>query len=169
MVRPTTGAPQLASTGSTATYLGTPYKLKYSYNAETTYVLGEFYWQVTRGQKTFNRDFEGSKGMLSMEQGANEITWSAGDKLASDTVAKAFKLEDKKDLLQRDDTGPFVAKSGLGCGTIILIAVVILILLALLSRCNSCDPQKENCSSSSSGYRSSGGSYGGYSSGGSHK
>ena len=43
-----------------------------------------------------------------------------------------------------------------------------LILLILLSRCSSCDPRVENCSSSSS-YRSSGGSYGGYSSGGSHK
>ena len=167
MVRPTTGAPQLGGTGSTATYLGTPYKLKYSYEAETTYVLGEFYWQVTRGQKTSNRDYESSKGVLSMEQSPNEITWSAGDKIASDAVAKAFKLNDKADALKRDDTGPFVAKSGLGCGTIILIAVVILVLLILLSRCSRCDPRVENCSSSSS--RSSGGSYGGYSSGGSHK
>jgi hypothetical protein len=168
MVRPTTGAPQMAATGRSATYMGTKYDLKYTYEAETTYVLGEFYWQVTRGQKTTNRDFASAKGLLSMEQSPNEITWSAGDKLSSDTVAKAFKLDDKKDVLKRDDPGPFVAKSGLGCGTIIIIAVVILILLILLSRCSSCDPRVENCSSSSS-YRSSGGSYGGYSSGGSHK
>ncbi|PIF92433.1 uncharacterized protein DUF4178 [Acidovorax sp. 62] len=167
MVRPTTGAPQLASSGRTATYMGTKYDLKYTYEAETTYVLGEFYWQVSRGQKTSNRDFASSKGLLSLEQSANEITWSSGDKLSSDTVAKAFKLDDKKDVLQRDDTGPFVAKSGMGCGTIILIAVVIIIVLILMSRCSSCDPRVENCSSS--GYRSSGGSYGGYSSGGGHK
>jgi endogenous inhibitor of DNA gyrase (YacG/DUF329 family) len=160
MVRPTTGAPQLASNGRTATYMGTKYDLKYTYEAETTYVLGEFYWQVTRGQKTTNRDFASSKGLLSMEQSPNEITWSAGDKLASDTVAKAFKLDDKADVLARDDPGPFVAKSGLGCGTIILIAVIILILLIILSNCSG---------SSGSGYRSSGGSFGGYSSGGSHK
>jgi endogenous inhibitor of DNA gyrase (YacG/DUF329 family) len=160
MVRPTTGAPQLASSGRTATYMGTKYDLKYTYEAETTYVLGEFYWQVTRGQKTTNRDFASSKGLLSMEQSPNEITWSAGDKLASDTVAKAFKLDDKADVLARDDPGPFVAKSGLGCGTIILIAVIILILLIILSNCSG---------SSGSGYRSSGGSFGGYSSGGSHK
>jgi len=110
----------------------------------------------------------GSKGVLSLEQSRNEVTWSAGDKIASDTVAKAFKLDDKKDVLQRDDPGPFVAKSGMGCGTIILVAVVIIILLIILSRCSSCDPRVENCSSSSS-YRSSGGSYGGYSSGGGHK
>ena len=168
MVRPTTGAPQLAASGRSATYLGTTYQLKYHYDAETTYVLGEFYWQVSRGQKTSNRDFASIKGVLSLEQSRNEVTWSAGDKIASDTVAKAFKLDDKKDVLQRDDPGPFVAKSGMGCGTIILIAVVIIILLIILSRCSSCDPRVENCSSSSS-YRSSGGSYGGYSSGGGHK
>ncbi|NUN60620.1 MAG: DUF4178 domain-containing protein, partial [Burkholderiaceae bacterium] len=160
MVRPTTGAPQMTANGRSATYLGTKYDLKYHYEAETTYVLGEFYWQVTRGQKTSNRDFASAKGLLSMEQSANEVTWSAGDKLASDTVVKAFKLEDKKDVLQRDDPGPFVAAKGVGCGTIILIAVVILILLIILSDCSG---------SSGSGYRSSGGSFGGYSSGGSHK
>lgn len=165
MVRPTTGAPQLAAGGQSATYLGTTYQLKYSYEAETTYVLGEFYWQVTRGQKTFNRDFASAKGLLSMEQGANEITWSGGDKLSSDTVVKAFKLEDKKDVLQRDDPGPFVAKSGMGCGTILVIALIIIILLVILSNCSG----SPGSSGSGSSYRSSGGSYGGYSSGGSHK
>src|SRR3989344_1766841 len=160
MVRPTTGAPQLSSNGRTATYMGTKYELKYTYEAETTYVLGEFYWQVTRGQKTSNRDFASAKGLLSLEQTPNEVTWSAGDKLASDTVAKAFKLEDKADVLQRDDPGPFTAKSGLGCGTIILIAIIIIILLIILSNCSG---------SSGSGRRSSGGSFGGSSSGESHK
>jgi hypothetical protein len=167
MVRPTTGAPQLSGNGRSATYLGTKYDLKYSYEAETTYVLGEFYWQVTRGQKTSNRDFASAKGLLSMEQSRNEVTWSSGDKLSADTVAKAFGLQDKKDQLQRDDVGPFVAAKGMGCGTIILIAVILLIVLVLFSRCSSCDPRVENCSSSS--YRSSGGSWGGSSSGGSHK
>lgn len=159
LVRPTTGAPQMAANGRSATYLGTKYELKYSYEAETTYVLGEFYWQVTRGQKTSNRDFASSKGLLSLEQTPSEVTWSSGDKLASDTVAKAFGLENKKDLLQRDDPGPFVASKGMGCGTIIVIAIII--LLIILSDCSG---------SSGSGFtRSSGGSWGGYSSGGSHK
>ena len=160
MVRPTTGAPQLTGGGNAATYLGTTYRIKYSYNAETTYVLGEFYWQVERGQKTFNRDFESPRGLLSMEQGAGEITWSAGDRIGSDAVAQAFRLEGSQDMLQRDDPGPFVAAKGVGCATIILVGVVILILLIVLSNCSG---------SSGSGYRSSGGSFGGYSSGGSHK
>ena len=160
LVRPTTGAPQVSANGRSATYLGTKYDLKSTYTAETTYVLGEFYWQVARGQTTSNRDFASSKGLLSMEQSPNEITWSAGDKISSDTVTTAFKLDGHQDALKRDDPGPFVAKSGLGCSTIIVIAVVIIILLILLSNCSG---------SSGGGYRSSGGSFGGYTSGGSHK
>ena len=163
LVRPTTGAPALAKNGRSATYLGKTYELKYSYEAETTYVLGEFYWPVVRGQKTFNRDFASAKGLLSMEQGANEITWSAGDKMASTAVAKAFGLTDQQDLLQRDDPGPFVASKGVGCATLIIIAVVLLILVLLISRCS------DSSGGSGGSYRSSGGSFGGFSTGGGHK
>ena len=161
MVKPTTGAPTLASSNATtATYLGKSYQQQYAYNAETTYVAGEFYWKVERGQKTFNRDFAAGKSLLSMERSASELTWSSGDKLDSAAVAAAFKLDAKKEMFKRNDAAPLSAASGLGCGTIILIVVVIIVLLIILSTCSS---------SSGSGYRSSGGSSGGYSSGGGHK
>lgn len=165
VVKPTTGAPVMAESGQSATYLGTKYQLKETYTAETNYVAGEFYWQVTRGQKTSNRDFTGGNNLLSLEQTPNEVTWSSGSKIASEEVAKAFKLDDKKDLLKRGDAKSI---SGMGCGTIIIILLVILLFLGLISRCSSCDPNVENCSSSSSS-RSSGGSFGGSSSGGGHK
>lgn len=50
--------------------------------------------------------------------------------------------------------------------TFVIIIVVLVLLSMLESRCSSCDPAVENCSSS---YRSSGGSFGGWSSGGGHK
>ena len=168
LVRPTTGAPSMASsTASSASYLGTNYTLKYSYTAETNYVCGEFYWVVHRGQTTQNKDFANGKRLLSMEQSPTELVWSSGDQLASEVVAKAFKLEGKEDLLKRD-VEPFSAAKGIGIGTIIVVLVVTLILLSLLSKCSSCDPNVENCSSSSSS-RSSGGSWGGFSGGGGHK
>lgn len=165
VVKPTTGAPVMASNGQSATYLGTKYQLKETYNAETNYVAGEFYWQVARGQKTSNRDFVAGNNMLSLEQTPTEVTWSSGAKIASDEVAKAFKLEGKKDLLKRSDAKTI---SGIGCGTIIVILLIILVFLFVIGRCSSCDPKVENCSSSSSS-RSSGGSFGGSSSGGGHK
>lgn len=166
LVRPTTGAPKLAKDEKTASYLGTDYRLKYSYEAETNYVCGEFYWNVARGQKTFNRDFANGKRLLSLEQSGTEQTWSSGDQIASEVVAKVFGLEDKKDLFKRD-VAPLSAGASIGMGTIIVILVVTVLLISLLSRCSSCDPRIENCSSSSS--RSSGGSFGGFSGGGGHK
>lgn len=171
LVRPATGAPKLSANGKGAHYLNTPYQLEYGYEAETTYVLGEFYWPVERGQKTFNRDFASStgRGILSMEQTPQEVTWSVGSKLDSAIVAKAFKLDGQADLFKREDAAPLAGAGGIGCGTwiVILFLLPLIVMLVLGGSCSSCDPQRENCTSSS--YRSSGGSYGGYSSGGGHK
>jgi ribosomal protein S27AE len=41
VVKPTTGAPKYTDGGSTASYLGTSYQLKYSYQAQTSYVAGQ--------------------------------------------------------------------------------------------------------------------------------
>ncbi len=168
VVKPTTGAPVMSDNGQSASYLGTRYQLKESYNAQTSYVAGEFYWQVRRGQKTSNRDFVNGKSLLSLEQSPNEVTWSVGSQIDSDAVAKAFKLEDKKDLLKRSDAGPASLAKGMGMGTIIVLVLVLLLFLLLISRCSGCDPATQNCNSGSSS-RSSGGSFGGYSSGGGHK
>jgi len=163
IVKPTTGAPGYDDGAANAKYLGTSYRLKYSYEASTTYVAGEFYWPVERGQKTFNRDFASGNAVLSMERTPREITWSSGSTIDSDAVAKAFNVGDKKELLKRSDAGPTSSGGlgGIGCGTIILLVIVLLILLVLIRACSD--------QTSGSGYRSSGGSFGGYSGGGGHK
>jgi ribosomal protein S27E len=165
VVKPTTGAPSYSAGAQSAHYLGTTYQLQYSYRAETTYVAGEFYWPVERGHKTFNRDFARGKSLLSLEETPRERTWSSGSRIDSDLVAKAFKLENKKDLLKRGDAGPTSGgkvAGGLGCGTLFFI-IALVIVIALIAGLADDD------NNSSSGYRSSGGSWGGYSSGGSHK
>ncbi len=169
LVRPATGAPVVSGNGQNATYLGTRYQLKESYSAETNYVVGEFYWQVSRGQKTSNRDYASGKSLLSMEQSPTELTWSVGGMVDSDAVAKAFKLEGKKELLKRSDAAPVSSAQTASVSTIVWVVFVIIVMVMLESRCSRCDPNVENCSSSSSGYRTTGGSYGGYSSGGGHK
>ncbi|HXE50866.1 MAG TPA: DUF4178 domain-containing protein [Ramlibacter sp.] len=171
VVKPTTGAPALSPGEQSASYLGTRYELKYSYEAETSYVAGEFYWPVQRGQKTYNRDFARGADLLSMERTPREVTWSSGSNIASDTVAKAFKLEQKKELLKRSDAGPTSGRGGIGCGcgTIIILFVIILILLLVIKACM--DDQRGTGSNFSAGgaARSGGGSFGGFSSGGGHK
>ncbi|MEI8323855.1 MAG: DUF4178 domain-containing protein [Betaproteobacteria bacterium] len=171
LVKPTTGAPVMADgNGQSASYLGTSYALKDSYRAQTTYVAGEFYWRVERGQITQNRDFANGANLLSLEQTPSEAVWSSGSMISSDSVAKAFQLEGQQAMFTRSDVAPFSADNSLRLRSILIVVVVVLVLVALLSRCSSsCDPAYENCSSSSYGPRSSGGSYGGYSGGGGHK
>ena len=161
VVKPSTGVPVMAEGGKSATYLGQRYQLKENYQAETNYVAGEFYWQVTRGQTSENRDFANGKSMLSMERSPNEVTWSVGSQIDSEAVAKAFKLEGKKDLLKRSDATPAGKLSGIGCLTIIIILVIVLFFLFLMSRCS-----PSTGSGYSSGPRTSGGSFGGSSGGG---
>ena len=165
LVKPATGAPKLSQDMKTAHYLGAAYQQQYVYKAETTYVAGEFYWPVSRGVTTSNRDYAKGKAMLSMEESANERTWSFGSKIESDAVAQAFKLDTKKDLFKRGDAGP-VSKSGttLGCGclALIIIFIVVIVLIVIFAE----------DSNSGSGYRSgsssSGSSWGG-GGGGGHK
>jgi hypothetical protein len=167
VVKPATGAPVVSSNGQSATYLGTRYLLKESYLAETNYVLGEFYWQVQRGQKTTNRDYAEGKNMLSMEQSAQELTWSVGAMVSSDSVAQAFGLQDKKALMQRGDVKPFAAGGGFWMRPDFWVFVAIVLIMLSVSTCtNNCDPNVQNCSN---GMRTSGGSFGGFSTGGGHK
>ena len=131
-------------------------------------MAGEFYWQVVRGQKTANIDFANGSAVLSREQTPSEVTWSSGSKLQGAVVAAAFRQGDKKDMFKRVDAQPLSTASGMSMATIITVVIVIVILLAMFSRCSRCNPNVENCSSSS-GARTSGGSFGGSSGGGGHK
>ncbi|MEJ8835642.1 DUF4178 domain-containing protein [Ramlibacter sp. AN1133] len=163
MVKTATGAPKLARDLQRASYLGTDYRQQYAYKAQTTYVAGEFYWPVERGQLTFNRDYAFGTSVLSMEETPRERTWSVGSRIDSDAVASAFGLTAKKDLLQRGDAGPLTPRGGgmgCGCGTLLLLLLLILVLVIMLKAC-------EDGGGGGSGYRS-GGSFGGVS-GGAHK
>jgi endogenous inhibitor of DNA gyrase (YacG/DUF329 family) len=168
LVKPTTGVPQLSQMGDTASYLGTTYKSQYQYWAETTYVSGEFYWPVERGHKSFNRDFAQGNNLLNQEETPKEITWSSGSKLKAETVAAVFGIKDQAALLSRADATPSGELGWKGKVMIVLVILLIWWLIEWLNRQDNCDPAVQNCATSS-GSRSSGGSWGGYSSGGSHK
>ncbi len=172
LVKPTSGAPE-AQTSRQVKYQGSTFTQQYAYKAETNYVAGEFYWAVARGQTTYNEDYASGKLVLSREQSAGssgqEVTWSIGSKLEASTVVSAFKLKGQEAKFDRSDVSPLSASASSSLGPMgwIVVLVVIFIVFSMMSRCSrNCDPQRENCSSSA---RSSGGSYGGYSSGGGHK
>ncbi len=183
---PITGVP--SATAAKLSYQGDTYRKLYSYTGKISYVLGEFYWQLTRDQLTQNTDYVGTasaqKKRLNREQTGDEVVWSAGESLPADVVAKAFQLSPA--VFKRDST-PTSGGSAALLGKIFLWLFLIILVL-MIFRCassNDCDSVRSaygessqeyrNCRSSArsggyySGSSTSGGSYGGYSSGGSHK
>lgn len=168
LVKPITGVPGTSADLAQARWQGKTYHQQDAYRAQTTFVEGEFYWPVERGQQTFNRDYAQADKLLSMEETRGERTWSAGDRIGAGRVAEAFGLKDKLHLLRRGDVGPTTAP-GSGSGQASAGAVVAFILVVLFILLIEALEDDDWTSGSGSGYVSSG--RGGWSggSGGSHK
>jgi len=183
---PVTGVPQPSGAG--VVHEGVQYKKVYAYTGQITYVLGEFYWRLTRDQKTQNVDYAGTGGnsrkRLNREATSSgdtqEIVWSAGETLSADDVMKAFRLGPEQRAALQRDASPTSMPSGAVVKAVVVIAVIIVILLmARCARGDDCDQLRSsygdnsneyrNCLANNSGSRTSGGSYGGFSSGGGHK
>jgi len=184
LVRPVTGAP--SGKNNQISYRGKTYQKRYSYGGKTTYVLGEFYWPVKKNQRTLNTDYAGVGQLthlrLNREQTGKEITWSVGETLSDADVVAAFRIPAHKMGAFKRDSSSFT--SGLSkLAMYLLVILVILLVMAMLSQCStSCSgvrdtygeysAEYQQCranESSGGGHGYSGGSYGGYSSGGSHK
>ncbi len=79
----------------TAKYLGATYKHFQTATAETTFVLGEFPWQVRVGDKATTMDFVAPPRMLSSETTPEETTWSLGEYIPGARVWEIFSLGKK--------------------------------------------------------------------------
>jgi hypothetical protein len=186
---PITGVPEQAGDG--VRYKGALYRKLYTYTGRVVYVLGEFYWRLTRDQATFNTDYQGTGGFankrLNREQTESgdtaEVVWSAGETLSADAVLKAFKLPPEKSAALQRDALPSSSRSSFPLFAVLLVVLIVVVVIAM-ARCGNNDDNCEtlratygdasqeyrNClASNRSGGRTGGGSFGGYSSGGGHK
>ena len=192
---PLTGVP--SGSGAIVNHEGVVYKKLYDYTGMVTYVLGEFYWQVTQNQRTANTDYQGtgsaSAKRLNRERtgsaGAGEVVWSGGETLSADTVLKAFRLAPEKSAALQRDALP-TSLNGASLLAKVFFWVFIVVVMLMLFRCGSGGSSSSNCDSTRAtfgaasseyqqclgsnrsgggGYGTSGGAFGGYSSGGGHK
>jgi hypothetical protein len=74
---------------------GTKYKHFQTARAKTTYVLGEFPWQVRAGDVVEAQDYVAPPNILSAEITNEEVTWSLGRYTPGAEIWKAFKLPGK--------------------------------------------------------------------------
>lgn len=176
---PITGVPVVDGKG--AVLGGKRFQELYRYRAETTYVLGEFYWRLGQGERSQHIDYATLSGRgqrLNFERTEQEQVWSAGESLTSRQVAEAFGLSPEAAKRQEP------ASAGSPRLVWIVVIIVVLLLLLMLSKCGSdssrCNslaqefgtdsPQYRSClSSRSSGGHGFGGSWGGSGGGGGHK
>jgi len=186
-VRPLTGAPTVS--GSSARWQGEHYQELYRYRGRITYVLGEFYWKLERGQVTVNTDYRGPGGkQLNREQTGDggqgdpdsEVTWSAGSALDADVLIKAFRLADTPQASMKRDAAPISVKSGSLAGLFVFLLVVVVIFSMVRCSRDDCDSLRRTYGEASNEYqqckrsggggvRTGGGSFGGFSTGGGHK
>ena len=190
---PLTGAPE--GFGESVKHEGVLYKKLYTYTGQCTYVLGEFYWQLKREQRTGNTDYQGtgaaSARRINREEtrgaGSAEVVWSGGETMTADAVMAAFRLAPaQRAALQRDALPTAFNSSSLLAKIFFWIFIVLVVLL--LFRCSTgggasdcrdtrdtfgeASQEYQNCLNSQrsgGGFRTGGGAFGGFSSGGGHK
>jgi hypothetical protein len=83
----------VSEVGRSATFGGKKYKHFQKAEAVVEAVLGEFYWQVRKGQTTTASDYIAPPRILSEEISGDEVTWSEGTYLQKETVEQAFALK----------------------------------------------------------------------------
>lgn len=84
--------PDVSTGGASLTYLGGTYRHFQKADAATTFVLGEFPWQVRVGETVSVSDYISPPRVISSEGTGKEVTWSMGEYLAGRDIWKAFKL-----------------------------------------------------------------------------
>lgn len=84
--------PIVSPGASTLNYLGETYRLFQTADAATSYVLGEFPWQVRVGESAEVSDYVSPPRVVSSEKTGKEVTWSMGEYITGSDVWKSFKL-----------------------------------------------------------------------------
>ena len=98
--------------------------------AETTFVLGEFPWEVHVGDTADVRDYIAPPRMMSSEETQGEITWSLGSYTPPADIAQAFKLPQlpPPEGVFADQPNPYAAGAHGIWGQFGLFAVALIVL-----------------------------------------
>ena len=82
------------SRNGSAHYLNKEYELFHKGSAFVKFVLGEFYWRVTIGNKVEVQDYILPPEILSRESDKKEVIWSVGEYIEPQDIATAFQVKE---------------------------------------------------------------------------
>jgi Domain of unknown function (DUF4178) len=125
---------------SAVRYLGGTYKHFQSAEAFTTFVLGEFPWQVRVGEQVLVTDYVKPPRVLSSERSHDKVTWSLGEYTDGRDLWKAFNLpgsppapvgvfENQPSPMSRDVGSVWVT-----CGALLLLLLALLTVFGAMAR-----------------------------------
>jgi Domain of unknown function (DUF4178) len=107
-----------------------------SMKAATSYVIGEFPWQVRRGDTALCEDYISPPYMLSAEQTDGEVTWSLGEYWAGSKIWQAFRLPGSPPYAQgifANQPSPYQGKVGSAWRTWLWLNVALFALLIVFT------------------------------------
>ncbi len=107
-----------------------------SMTASTDYVIGEFPWQVRRGDSAVCRDFIAPPYMLSSETTEGEVTWSLGEYWEGSKIWQAFRLPGSPPYPEgifANQPSPYAGKSGSAWRTWLWLNVALFALMFLFT------------------------------------
>jgi len=124
----------------TVSYLGETYRHFQTAAAGTSFVLGEFPWQVRVGESCDVSDYVSPPRVISSERSGKEITWSMGEYVSGRDIWKAFALagdpplrvgvyENQPSPLRADTKAIWLAFAG-----IVVVLIVMLVAFSALAR-----------------------------------
>jgi len=121
-------------------YLGERYKHFQTAIARTSFVLGEFPWQVRVGETATVTDYVSPPRVISSEKTGNEITWSMGEYMTGSDVWKAFGLKGSPPAAvgvyenEPSPVGPMAKAIWLTFAIFAVVLVALFIALSAISR-----------------------------------
>lgn len=140
-VVPLKDAPQVTGSGRQARvrHRGVWFRHFQRASAETSFVLGEFPWQVRVGDPVQGDDFIHPPLLLSREQTRDEVTWSQGEYVPPQRIWEAFRLEGKPPhprgvFANQPSPHPAMAPLWYACLAFAAVLLVLLLVSAQSSR-----------------------------------
>ena len=114
---------------------GRTYRLVESYTARVSFVLGEFYWQVSVGETVRCIDFKSRPSMVMAEVTEEEYIWSSGTELSAAEVWAAFALPGTPPAYSEPEDDDSIGMHSPGSVIAIIALILIVVILFSLDGC----------------------------------